>query len=172
MDIELPEWTKDYYPDKLISLASYSLSMNVDNDILKRLAGGPFVKKALEKMQDKAEGKLKPESQKMFVYVAHDSTIVNVLSTLNVWDGSTGLDYSAMIIIELHEINGSWVVKVFQRKSIDDPFESLVVPRCDDEPACPLEKFAKLMRQVVPDDYAAECKVSDPNYIIPAAPPA
>lgn len=111
MGIELPEWTKHYYPDKLTALSAYSLKMNVGNDILKRLAGGPFIKKAVVKMQAKASGHLKPEKRKMFAYIAHDSTIINVLVAMGVWDDEIP-DFSAMIIIELHEINGNWNVQV------------------------------------------------------------
>ncbi|KAF7995811.1 hypothetical protein HCN44_006918 [Aphidius gifuensis] len=169
MGIELPEWTKNYYPDKLTGLSADSLEMNVGNDILKRLAGGPFIKKAVVKMQAKASGNLKPEKRKMFAYIAHDSTIVNVLVAMGVWDGQVP-DFSAMIIIELHEVNGNWNVQVFERKSVDKPIKSLIIPGCERE--CPLNKFAELMKPVMPDNYSAECKVSDPHYDIPAAPPA
>lgn len=169
MGIKLPDWTKNYYPDKLTDLSAYSLEMNVGNDILKRLAGGPFIKKAVIKMQDKANGNLKPKKRKMFAYIAHDSTIINVLVSMGVWDGQLP-DFSAMIIIELHEINGDWNVQVFERKAVDKPIKSLTIPGCTRE--CPLEKFAELMKPVMPDNYSAECKVSDPHYDIPAAPPA
>lgn len=62
--------------------------------------------------------------------------------------------------------------QLFQRTSTEpgtEP-EPLTIPGCDH--ACPLDKFIDLLKPVTPENYKAECRVSDPNYVVPAAPPA
>lgn len=169
MGIAVPEWAKAYYPDKLRDIATFSYSMNCFNDKLKRLAGGPFVKKLVGHMKQKEEGKLKPEQRKMFAYIAHDNTLANVLTAMNVWDGKDP-DYNCMLMVELHEDNEKWNVQLFERNSPDHKARPLTVPGC--ETTCPLDKFIELMAPVIPGDYDEECKVADPTYVIPPSPPA
>lgn len=47
--LKLPEWTKGYYPDKMLPLTTLSYILNIYNDELKRLKGGAFLKKTLDK---------------------------------------------------------------------------------------------------------------------------
>lgn len=51
------------------------------------------------------------EKRKMFLYVAHDSTIVNLLMALNLWESQVP-QYNTMIIFELHKLRGDYAVKV------------------------------------------------------------
>lgn len=117
MDLPLPEWTKDFFPSKVEPLACFSLSMNVFTDNLRKLAGGPLVTKMVKSMIAKSLGKLKPEDRKMFTYVGHDSTIVNVLSAMGVWNGRDP-DFGCTIIIELHENDDGYNVQVEYRIAI------------------------------------------------------
>ncbi|KAK0089686.1 hypothetical protein PV325_006109 [Microctonus aethiopoides] len=169
MGISIPYWIQPYYPEKLKSIATFSYSMNCYNELLRRLAGGPFVKKLVNKMMDKASGILKPKDRKMFAYIAHDNTLVNVLSALNIWDGKDP-DYNCMLMIELHEDNEKWNVQLFERNSPDYRTRPLTIPGC--ETICPLDEFVKLTTSVIPINYDKECKVDDPNYIVPPSPPA
>lgn len=80
----------------------------VQNDLLRRLKGGPFVKKIVNDMKSKVDGK---ESRKLFMYAGHDSTITNLLGTMKVWDTQMP-EYSIMTMIELHENEAGWNVQV------------------------------------------------------------
>ena len=112
MDLSLPDWTKEYYPEKVEPMGSFSLSMNVYTDILRKLAGGPLVKKTLDSMMAKAQGRLRPEERKMYAYAGHDSTVVNFLSAMGVWDGRDP-NFGCIIMVELHEdTNGAYNVQV------------------------------------------------------------
>lgn len=111
MNLTLPEWTKDYYPDKLIPLTLYDFQLNVYNDDLKKLKGGPFLKKIVSDMLAKKNNILKPEERKMFMYVGHDSTIVTLMDLMHVWNNQMP-HYNIMVMIELHEKNGGWNVQV------------------------------------------------------------
>ena len=69
MNLTLPEWTKHYYPDKLIPLTLYDFQLNGYNDELKRLKEGPFLKKIVTDMITKKDNTLEPEERKMFMYI-------------------------------------------------------------------------------------------------------
>lgn len=56
------------------------------------------------------EGKL-PEGRKLYVYAGHDSTVVNLLSALNVWEKQIPV-YNILAIMELHQVEDKFGVKV------------------------------------------------------------
>lgn len=111
MKLTLPEWTNDYYPDKLIPLTLYDLQLNVYNDPLKRLKGGPFLKKIVIDMLAKKDNTLVPQERKMFMYIGHDSSIVSLLDVMHVWNNQIP-NYNIMTMIELHEDSCGWNVQV------------------------------------------------------------
>lgn len=111
MNLTLPVWTNDYYPNKLIPLTMYELQFNTYNDEFRRLKGGPMLKKITSEMLAKKENALQPEERKMFMYIGHDSTIVTLLDTMHIWHNQMPY-YNIMIMIELHENEGEWNVQV------------------------------------------------------------
>lgn len=111
MNLTLPECATTYYPDKLIPLTLYSLQFNTYNDEFRRLKGGPMLKKITNDMLAKREGTLQPEPRKMFLYIGHDSTVVDLLNTMYIWHYQLPY-YNIMTMIELHEDDGEWNVQV------------------------------------------------------------
>lgn len=167
MNLTLPNWTKDYYPDKLIPLTLYEFQLNVYNDVLRRLKGGPLLKKITNDMLAKKDGTIEPEGRKMFMFVGHDSTIVTLLDVMHVWNNQMP-HYNIMTMIELHEDNDGWNVQIFLRNTTDHEPYPLTVPGC--ATACPLEQFVQILKPMIPDDWEEECKVDDGNYTPPPAP--
>ncbi|XP_043506375.1 prostatic acid phosphatase-like isoform X2 [Frieseomelitta varia] len=166
MNLTLPEWTKHYYPDKLIPLTLYDFQLNGYNDEFKRLKGGPFLKKIVTDMITKKDNTLKPEERKMFMYIGHDSTIVTLMDVMHIWNNQMPY-YNIMIMIELHEKNDEWTVQMFLRNTTEhDPYP-LTVPGCST--ICSLEKFVQILKPMIPDNWDEECKV-DGDYILPPAP--
>lgn len=111
MNLTLPAWTLEYYPDKLLPLSVYSLQMNTHDDELRKLKGGPLLKKIIDEMIAKKDGTLEPAKRKMFMYVGHDSTIVAMLDVMHIWNEQMP-DYNIMAMIELHEGSQGWNVQV------------------------------------------------------------
>ncbi|XP_076183986.1 prostatic acid phosphatase [Ptiloglossa arizonensis] len=166
MNLTLPDWTKDYYPDKLIPLTLYDFQLNVYNDLLKRLKGGPFLKKIVTDMLAKKANTLEPDGRKMFMYIGHDSTIVTLLDVMHVWNNQMP-HYNIMTMIELHESEDGWNVQIFLRNTtVHEPYP-LTIPGCTT--ICPLEKFIQILKPMIPDDWEEECKVEG-EYIPPPAP--
>lgn len=161
LGLELPAWTQEYFPDKIEPLTLYSYLPLVGNDLLRRLKGGPFVKKIVNDMKSKVAG---TEKRKMFMYTGHDSTVTNLLGTMKVWDPQLP-EYSIMTLIELHENQEGWNVQLFLRNTTQRVPYPLTIPGC--ATVCPLDEFVDLLTPVIPVDWDAECLIDDPNYIAP-----
>uniref|UniRef100_A0A1B0EX28 Uncharacterized protein n=1 Tax=Phlebotomus papatasi TaxID=29031 RepID=A0A1B0EX28_PHLPP len=80
--LKLPEWTKRFYPEKLLPLTELSYVWNVHTPEMKRLKAGPFLQKLVDEWKAASEGNLKPKDRKMYLYTGHDSSVVNVLHAL------------------------------------------------------------------------------------------
>ncbi|XP_071564813.1 prostatic acid phosphatase isoform X1 [Temnothorax nylanderi] len=167
MGLALPEWMKDYYPDKLIPLALFELQLNTYNDEFRRLKGGPMLKKITDEMLARKEG-TQPKRRKMFMYIGHDSTIVTLLDTMRIWFNQIPY-YNIMTMIELHEDEGEWNVQVFLRNTtVHEPYP-MTIPGCT--VVCPLDKFVEILKPMIPDNWEEECKVDSCNYTTPPPPP-
>lgn len=163
-NLTLPEWTKEFYPDQMLEPTIFSFILNAWNDKMNRLKGGLLLKKIINDWETKLNGTLAQQSKKAFSYVGHDSTIVNFMRTLKVWD-SQYPDYGITILLEFSEdITGVHGVEVFLRNSTLVPPYKLTVPGC--ESFCPLTQLVELTRDVVPDDWEEECG-DDDSYDVP-----
>lgn len=166
-NLTLPEWAYEVYPDKLALVTAYSFVLNSYNDELKRLKGGPLLKKILDDSLAKANSSQSHKDIKMYSYSGHDSTVANLLMALNVWDEQVP-GYNILALLELHEINGIYGFKVFLRNSTyTEPYE-LTIPSCEE--FCPLNKVVELTKNVLPTNLKAECQSHNPNYIPPPPP--
>lgn len=117
----MPDWTKEYYPDKMLEPTIFSFVLNAWNDKMNRLKGGEnkcsikllidvkkyfvlgvLLKKIIGDWQSKVKGTISPSSRKAFLYGGHDSTIVNLMRTLKVWDTQMP-EYGITILLELSQ---------------------------------------------------------------------
>lgn len=155
--LSLPEWTKEYYPDKLLPMTTLSYVLNVYNDELKRLKGGPFLKKTLSEWEAViASDETKAKNRKMFVYAGHDSTVVNVLSAFNVWKEQFP-GYAIMALFELYKNRwtNEYSVRIYQKNVGEAPI-SLTIPGCSEY--CPVATLKTLLGSHVPTDMTEQCK--------------
>ncbi|XP_065360926.1 venom acid phosphatase Acph-1-like isoform X2 [Calliphora vicina] len=148
--LQLPSWTKGYYPEKMQFLAEQSYLYNVWTPEMQKIKAGPFLTKMFNEMKDKANNNLKPKSRKLYIYTGHDSTIVNIMAALKIWKRQLPR-YSAMTIFELHKSKetGEHYVEIYFRNNPKDQVEKLTVPGCEFQ--CPLEKLIKLSEEVLID---------------------
>ncbi|XP_037938962.1 venom acid phosphatase Acph-1-like isoform X2 [Teleopsis dalmanni] len=149
--LELPEWTKQYFPEKLQFLAEQSYIYNVYTPEMQKIKAGPFLKKMLDEMKNKRDNKLKPDKRKLFIYTGHDTTVVNILSGLKIWERQLPR-YSVMAIFELHKDKetGEYYVEIYFRNNPKAPAQKLTIPGCEFK--CPLDKLIKLSEEVVPTE--------------------
>lgn len=161
--LKLPEWTENYYPEKLVHLTDKSYVYAAYNDELKRLKGGVFVKKAIGDWDKKADEKLKT---KIFLYGGHDSTVTNILSAFNVWEQQFPVyAITAMLEFSKHKQTGEYGVEIFLRNSTTvDPYP-LTIPGCAQ--FCPLKEAKKLLKKTIPENWEEECKAQNEDFTEP-----
>lgn len=168
-NLTLPQWAYEVYPDKLALVTAYSFLLNGYTDELKRIKGGPLLKKILDDSLAKANNSQSHKERKMYSFSGHDSTVSNLLLALKVWDEQVPM-YNILAMLELHEIDGVYGFKIFLRNSTHvDPYQ-LTVPGCDH--FCSLNKVVELTKSVIPTDLKTECQSHDPNYTPPPPPSA
>ncbi len=127
------------------------------------LTGGPFVGEVLSNFTRVVEDK--PEAKKLYLYSAHQRTILGVEAALGVETARTdGPLYAGRVpplashyAFEMHELDeGDYAVRL---KFVTDEGEKLIqIPGCDSE-TCPLRQFTKIIEAVVPTDWRRACKV-------------
>ncbi|KAH8332196.1 hypothetical protein KR074_005531 [Drosophila pseudoananassae] len=148
--LKLPEWTKDYYPEKMLPLASLSYVYDAYTSEMRKLKGGYFIDFLLNQIQSKMSGKLEPADRRMFLSCGHDWTISNVLSALDVWEAKMPR-FSALIAFELHqnEETGEYFLELYFQNDPDQEPKQLQIPGCEKQ--CPISKFVELTKDVLPD---------------------
>ncbi|ALC44753.1 CG9451, partial [Drosophila busckii] len=147
--LQLPQWTQDYYPERMLPLAALSYIYDAYTPELRRLKGGYYVADMLAHIKLKIAGELQPAGRKIFMACAHDWTISNVLNALNVWQVKMPR-LSSLIAIELHRRsdNAEHFVEIYFQNDPKLPPQLLQVPGC--EAQCPLEQLIELLADVLP----------------------
>lgn len=164
--LRLPKWTHEYYPEKLQNLTEMSYIYNIYTDELKQLKAGPFIQKLINEFENKRDDSLKPKDLKISLYTGHDSSVVNILSGLNVWQKQFPA-YGIMALFEMvrDKKSGEIGVQMYLRNSATSGAIPLTIPGC--EHFCPLDKFIELGQKVIPKDRAAACIPRNKDYVTP-----
>lgn len=136
-------------------VAARSFATNTYTRKLARFKSGPLLKEILERFRDKSKSKLKT-NRSLWIYSAHDTTVANMLNTLNLFEYHTP-PYASCIMMELRMVNSKPTVSVFYKNTTAEP-QAMNIPKCGT--ACPLDKMFKLYANVLPTDWEAECKMS------------
>lgn len=164
--LKLPKWTHEYYPDKLLNLTELSYIYNIYTDELKQLKAGPFIQKLVTDFENKRDCTGEAKKLKISLYTGHDSSVVNVLSGLNVWQKQFPT-YGIMALFEMVRDKKTGVVgiQMYLRNSATSGAIPLVMPGC--EHFCPLDKFMELSQKVIPKDRAAACIPRNKDFVTP-----
>lgn len=124
---------------------------------LARLKTGPLLKEILKRFNDKSRQKLKP-NRSLWMYSAHDTTIGNLLNTLNLFQIHSP-PYAATILLEMRIDNKKPLISIFYKTTSEDP-KPLDIPGCGIQ--CPLAKMYELYSDVIPDVWESECDITNP----------
>jgi len=164
--LRLPQWTRKYYPEKLTNLTDLSYVYNIYTPELKQLKAGPFIQKLITEFENKRDGTLKPKDLKISLYTGHDSSVVNILSGLNVWEKQFPA-YGIMGLFELvkDKKSGEIGVQLYLRNSATSGAIPLTIPGCDH--FCPLDKFVELASRSIPKERSAACLAKNADFVTP-----
>lgn len=165
--LRLPPWTRKFYPEKLQNLTELSYIYNIYTDEIKQLKAGPFIQKLLTEFENKNDDTIKPKDLKISLYTGHDSSVVNILSGLNVWPKQFPT-YGIMALFELvrDKRTGQTGVQMYLRNNPSNPPTPLTMPGC--EHFCPLDKFVALASQSIPKERSTACLARSAGYVAPA----
>lgn len=84
----LPEWTHSVYPGHAMQwISSLSFQVPTYTRLLARLKAGFLLREILKRSQEKSVGS-KKVPQNFWMYSAHDTTIADILNTLNLFEVS------------------------------------------------------------------------------------
>eukprot|EP00824_Muranothrix_gubernata_P024062 TRINITY_DN6811_c0_g1_i1.p1 TRINITY_DN6811_c0_g1~~TRINITY_DN6811_c0_g1_i1.p1 ORF type:complete len:507 (-),score=59.48 TRINITY_DN6811_c0_g1_i1:118-1455(-) len=118
-----------------------------------RRLGGNMIREFMQRMDDVLN---LPDSPKLLLYSAHDSTIKNLLSAL------------CVPLMKLPPFNSSVVFELWRQEATGDilvnsflDWEVLELPLCT--APCTLTRFKEGYEEMVPSDWAAECAVQGPS---------
>lgn len=145
--LELSEWTKQYYPEKLFELCCGAFSVMVSNDELKRAMGGNLLESMIADWEANIAG---TSSKKMFIYSGHDTTVIGALGACNVWNPSYFPEYGITAIFELRQNKqtGEYGVQVYVRKEPENEPQLLTIPGC--KSFCSLDELKTALSNNLP----------------------
>lgn len=182
VSLTLPDWTENIYPDEMRPLVERSYALFTETHLMKRIKGGAFLTEIIKKMQNKRKRNLSPD-RKIFLYSAHDVTLVNVMNSLGILDQTAKLpEYASALVFELHHSksfsDGDFEVKVqldiYNFENVksneyfifaqlvyyfnsDDKFpKELSIPNCD--APCSLTQFRASLEPLLLDNYDESCE--------------
>jgi prostatic aicd phosphatase len=96
--------------------------------------------------------------KKIYLYGTHDTRIVEILQSIGVYRDQTPMipNFGATIIFELHQVEGEFIVKVFNYyDTLLDPI-LMKMPTCMND--CKLDQFISVFKPLFPQDWKRECK--------------
>ncbi|KAK0078937.1 hypothetical protein PV325_001925 [Microctonus aethiopoides] len=139
-------------------IAAKSLAIFTSNKLQRRLRGGPLLKEITNNMMRARNGQ---DKKKLYLYSAHDVTIVNVLRAMGFTNQLLKPEYGAALIFELvvakdTKQNPELDVKVkyLNNTQIDMPI-TLEIPGCKNP--CKLLDLLTTWNDILPTNWEAEC---------------
>lgn len=137
--LRLPEWTQSIFPcGELLDAAVLQFDI-FSYGPLNRRNGGVLLRRIMNDMTEVKNGTLK--DRKINLFSGHDINVAAMLQALNIFDYRIP-QYTSSVIIELHEKNDEFFVKVVHYLGIPSIMLEKSIPGC--ETLCPFEKFVQL----------------------------
>lgn len=149
---------------------------------MKKAKAGFLIKEIFERFRNKTRSLLEPD-RSLWIYSAHDNTIINVLNALNVYEvfmalcnnfrsSSFRLEYlvnfqyhmppfAASVHFELYKDDRDYYVQLFYRTDKSEYIPPIDIPNCGIK--CPLNKLFTIFADILPtenENYASLCRLS------------
>ncbi|KAK4880923.1 hypothetical protein RN001_004242 [Aquatica leii] len=145
--LELPKWTNIIYPNILYSANLDFFAMQMATTEMRRFNAGPLLEKIIKNTALKISNTIEPPERKIFIYSGHDLNLIFLQTLLGVYT-SHRPSYGACLMIEVHQINKVYGIKIYYDTKTKGNPEALKIPGCDY--FCPFKKFYKLVKHYLP----------------------
>ncbi|CAK9821619.1 Venom acid phosphatase Acph-1 [Anthophora retusa] len=154
LGLTLPDWAYKVFPKgELWNATVFSYDIANSTPLLKRLSGGPFLRIMTRSMLDVVAGVKKGE-KKLHLFSGHESNVAALLHALEVYYPHVP-EYSSAVILELHQIEDTYYVKVLNYLGIPSKVIELQIPSC--KVLCPLDEYLQLVENVMPSNEELIC---------------
>ncbi|XP_008193226.1 testicular acid phosphatase homolog [Tribolium castaneum] len=140
-----PSWTQNVSWEQMRKLAARSLETFTETNFMKRMKGGVFLSKVITDMETDKKSPL------LFLYAAHDLTLVNILKTLG-YKTMLKPGFGASLVFELR--NNSQITLLYRDDIKSDP-ERIAVESCNTP--CLLSGFKTALKEFLPSNWKLEC---------------
>lgn len=100
----LPEWVKNisqYTNDTLEQIVGTHFEAMTHSNEMKKIKGGVLIREMLKRFKEKSLSRLRPDHS-IWVYSAHDTTLANILNTLNVYEV---IEFSYRLFMSAYNFN-------------------------------------------------------------------
>lgn len=152
--LTLPDWAYTVFPKgELWNGTVLAYDAASATPLLRRLNAGTYLRMVTKTMLNIMSG-VATDERKIYLYSGHESNVAAVMQALQVYYPHVP-EYSSAVILELHEINHRYYVKVLNYMGIPAKVLDLQIPGC--EMMCPIDKFLELIGDVLPTDEELIC---------------
>ncbi|XP_017780709.1 PREDICTED: venom acid phosphatase Acph-1-like [Nicrophorus vespilloides] len=141
---ELPEWVLKIWPQPFTKYGLQYWKELTDQTV--HYAIGPLLRKMDLDTLNKINNTLVPKDRKMFMYSGHDLNVVSYLGAIGVYEENLYINYSASILIEVHQINDKYFVKVLFDNSDGNEYQVIRIPACGGVELCPLDTYISITK--------------------------
>ncbi|XP_028408420.1 prostatic acid phosphatase-like [Dendronephthya gigantea] len=156
-NLSWPTWVTPDVFNKLTILQYFDFVWMFNSPEKAKLTGGNLLGAMVTNMKNFRKNP--NQSKKLYVYSAHDTTVVALLSALKIYSGIPP-PYSTAFLMELYYSRKSskYFVRMFYRNDTSQPDKAyeLFIPGCQVN-NCTLDNFTSLTASAVPVDFEAEC---------------
>nr|XP_031828068.1 venom acid phosphatase Acph-1-like [Nomia melanderi]XP_031828078.1 venom acid phosphatase Acph-1-like [Nomia melanderi]XP_031828087.1 venom acid phosphatase Acph-1-like [Nomia melanderi]XP_031828093.1 venom acid phosphatase Acph-1-like [Nomia melanderi] len=150
----LPDWAYEVFPyGELWNGTVLWYETASATTLQRRLNAGPYLRLVTKSMLARVAG-TSENIRKIYLYSGHETNVAAVLFALGLYTPHVP-GYSSAVILELHEIEDKFFVKVLHYWGIPPKVEELAIPNCD--LMCPLDQFLKSIKDVIPSNEELKC---------------
>ncbi|GAB1863159.1 Prostatic acid phosphatase [Camponotus japonicus] len=150
--LRLPKWTQSLFPNGALMNATVLQFDLFSYGMLNKINGGVLLRRIINDMNEVINGTLK--DRKLNLFSGHDINVAGIMHALNISDEHVP-QYTSSIMIELHEKNGEFFVKVIHYLGIPSTIIEKCIPGC--EILCPYDKFIQLTSASTATNDELEC---------------
>ncbi|XP_017780708.1 PREDICTED: venom acid phosphatase Acph-1-like [Nicrophorus vespilloides] len=145
LGFELPEWVLAQWPQPFAKFGLQYWKRVADQSA--HYVIGPLLKKMNIDTMRKINNTLIPKDRKMFMYSGHDINVVGYLGAIGVFKENMYINYSASILIEVHQVNDDYFVKVLFDNYDGKEHQVIKIPACGGVELCPLNTYISITEE-------------------------
>ncbi|KAL7300953.1 hypothetical protein TKK_0006232 [Trichogramma kaykai] len=153
MGLPLPNWCSEETFKILEEVSAVGFKSLAITDPLAKIVVGPTAQVLQDNMQRNED---KKDSRKIYLYSAHDSTVMPFLTGLNIKNAPQLAEYGSAVITEkLRDKDGKSFVRMLFWTGVSEKLIPLELPGC--KHICTFEEYKNAIAHILPDSGKKNC---------------